>query len=242
MELFIGDLLSPQWKSFKLISDIDEDLAENVHLWSFSIANYRDELDHYWVLLSALEQETASRYVRTTDQERYILTRGLLRQLINKYTGIPVDKVGYHYGLFGKPYIQGSIIEFNVAHSGDAIIIAFCKRPVGVDIEVLNMSFDFKPVLESCFDVDEIKHIINAPIPVVAFYQLWTCKEALLKAIGKGIDDDIKLVPSLPGEHSLAMDGNPLSSRLIVNGLFLADYYCIVCYPAYAGSVQMFSR
>src|SRR5690606_25073925 len=53
------------------------------------------------------------------------------------------------------------------------------------------------------FNDIEIQFINNAANQTRAFYSLWTRKEAFVKALGKGIDDDFSKIPCLDGHHIL---------------------------------------
>jgi len=54
--------------------------------------------------------------------------------------------------------------------------------------------------LQDNFSREEIGYINQAP-SLERFFMLWTRKEALTKATGKGLDSDLKLIPCLEGTH-----------------------------------------
>ncbi|MDB5017259.1 MAG: hypothetical protein JWQ84_2091, partial [Mucilaginibacter sp.] len=54
---------------------------------------------------------------------------------------------------------------------------------------------------------------------------LWTRKEALTKATGKGLDEDLKLIPALDGVNLADSSIISSSSDLIVNSFKLHDQY-----------------
>jgi 4'-phosphopantetheinyl transferase len=94
-----------------------------------------------------------------------------------------------------KPAVSG--IEFNLSHSGDFIVIALSHSGIGIDIEYLKRSFDFRDVLTNCFNEEEMSFVLQGDI-ALNFYSLWTRKEAVLKATGEGLTDMLQLLNCLP--------------------------------------------
>ena len=79
-------------------------------------------------------------------------------------------------------------------------MLAISNSEIGADTELVNHTYDYKEVLEGNFSADEID-FINQTSSFERFFTLWTRKEALTKATGKGLDDDLKLIPCLNGIH-----------------------------------------
>ncbi|NOQ70403.1 MAG: 4'-phosphopantetheinyl transferase superfamily protein [Crocinitomix sp.] len=100
----------------------------------------------------------------------------------------------YHRGNFlwkhwainenNKPYLKEGK-PFNISHSGDLVVVAFSKEEVGVDIQ--EMSELNVNELINFFHTEEQKFIRNASDISDAFFEIWTKKEAYLKAVGKGL-------------------------------------------------------
>ena len=128
----------------------------------------------------------------------------MLRMLLAAYLDVVPEDLTFSFGVHMKPVIRikGEIpVHFNVSHSGDYILIAFAGHPVGVDIERYESRLNVTEVMEIAFSEKEITFMNKQSIPREAFFQLWTRKEALLKATSKGINNDIKYVPCLNGKH-----------------------------------------
>jgi 4'-phosphopantetheinyl transferase len=90
------------------------------------------------------------------------------------------------YTLSQKPFIEGVQVDFNITHSGNYVLCALSiKSAIGIDIEEIrsiNIE-DFKDI----FAAQEWNSLISSPHPEPEFFRLWTRKESIAKADGKGI-------------------------------------------------------
>ncbi len=81
-------------------------------------------------------------------------------------------------------------LSISVSYSGDLILVtASAKFVVGVDVEEIR-SRDMS-LFQKVFRPEEWKWIDNAWHTWEAFYELWTRKEAALKADGRGLGVDL---------------------------------------------------
>jgi 4'-phosphopantetheinyl transferase len=90
----------------------------------------------------------------------------------------------------GRPII-GSNFDFNISHSGQYAVCAFSKKySLGIDIERI------KPLslasLQHFFNQDEWADVQENQNPQESFYRLWTKKEAVVKADGRGLNIPLK--------------------------------------------------
>jgi 4'-phosphopantetheinyl transferase len=84
---------------------------------------------------------------------------------------------------YNKPFVKESDTKFNITHSGNMVMCAFNESDIGVDLEIIKSIHveDYK----SCFSFPEMEEIRNNKVQ--KFYELWTMKEAVSKAIGRGL-------------------------------------------------------
>ena len=93
----------------------------------------------------------------------------------------------------GKPlaFVDGkpALVNFNVSHSGRHGLIAFnSKGRVGIDIEERRAREDLDGLIKTVFAPEEqsaLSGLAGEP-RLLLFYELWTIKEALVKALGDG--------------------------------------------------------
>ena len=160
-------------------------------------------------LLSPDETERAARYRRPSDQLRFSCCRAVLRLLLGQYTNQLPARLDIVAGTNQKPALnESSGWQFNVSHSGDWMLIAIGRVEVGIDLEQVNADFSFADLLPASFSPAEQHLVATSTGARLCFYELWTRKEALVKATGKGMDDTFAQIPSLLGTH-------PAEARLI---------------------------
>ena len=91
----------------------------------------------------------------------------------------------------GKPYaLDPGHPNFNLSHGGDRIAIAFARRhAVGIDVEALRRRHSSLELARRFFAASEARALaaLADGEREDAFVNLWTCKEAVLKALGRGL-------------------------------------------------------
>lgn len=191
-----------------------------IHIWQACASASASILPAVAQRLATDERSRASRFRFARDRDSYVLSRGILRQLIAAYTGEQPERIRFHYGAQGKPAIANSDppgLRFNVSHSGDAILLAFAAdRELGVDVERMRNDADFVALAETSFSHEERNAIValSGDQRASLFYEYWTCKEACIKADGRGLSaplDQFSIVPSMQGtrwrEAAVAVQG-----------------------------------
>ena len=176
--------------------------SDKVAVFKFDIAGSLLHLPHLQTVLLADERERARRFRRTEDQNRYVMARGLVRILCGKYLNQSPAGVQFIRSGNQKPDLQPDCgWHINVAHSGTYVAVAISREEVGIDTEKMDAAFSFEDVVLQSFSPVEQQYIVDGQGSQRRFYQLWTRKEALVKATGIGIDDNFVSVPCLPGAH-----------------------------------------
>ncbi len=114
-----------------------------------------------------------------------------LRPLLAAYVGCRTDELTLVHGEHGKPGLAGpATLEFNLSHTRGGVLVGISReQALGVDIETQHRS---RPVVELAgryFAEAEAAALsrVAAPHRQVAFLRLWSCKEAVVKALGRGI-------------------------------------------------------
>jgi 4'-phosphopantetheinyl transferase len=142
-------------------------------------------------VLTPEEVALAERFRFEKDAVRWRACRAALRRILGRALGIPAAEVALLTAEFGKPFLgePHAGLHFNLSHCEDLAVVALCSDgPVGVDIEPAGRA----PSLLECVEVfchpDEIAALPVAEAPrAAALLEIWTGKEALLKALGTGL-------------------------------------------------------
>ena len=181
----------------------DSLLADEVHIWLADLDLEVFALPKYLRDLSLTERTRAQRLRFDHDRRRFVVAKGLLRQLIGEYLRIDPHDIQFTPGPSGKPELAKRLQDhhgplcFNQAHSSHMGIFAFCRnRRVGIDLEEIRPFHDLHQIAELLFSSCELEAFRRLPEEEEkkqAFFMAWTHKEAFVKALGKGI--------SLPLSH-----------------------------------------
>lgn len=140
--------------------------------------------------LGTEERVRADRFLVSAVGRRFTVARGSLRELLGGRLGIPPEAVEFAYGPQGKPWLPGRPdLHFNLSHSGERALVGLADRDIGVDIEEIRPDVEFRRLAERFFSEPERRELQKVPdedLPL-AFFRLWTRKEAYLKACGTGM-------------------------------------------------------
>lgn len=195
--------------------------AGEVHVWSLPLDISQSSLASVTGFLSSDERTRADRFRFEVHRNRFAVGRGLLRAILGRYCDVPPERLQFDYGLNGKPELitpcegvrrTGGALHFNLAHSDGVGVLAVTQTaPVGVDVEQVRRLQEFNELVSQFFSAREAAEFSKLPWEKqpAAFFNLWTRKEALLKATGEGIAHSLNQVEVsfLPGEparvHSL---------------------------------------
>lgn len=199
---------SVEWKNG---ADCDFAVAGKVDTWRINISANLPLLNDFLSLMDPGEIARANRFLKPKDKNRFIVSRGALRNIMGRYTGQAPASIQFTEGPNKKPFIADTTkpIYYNISHSGDLLLLAVSGAEVGADVEFIDPAFNYKEVLQETFSAAEADLVKKNNRPET-FYLLWTRKEALLKASSKGLDDELKAIPGLDGEHFV--EGNIIGS------------------------------
>jgi 4'-phosphopantetheinyl transferase len=163
-----------------------------IHVWPMQWAFPLTQEDALFALLNIDEQKRAQRFRFPIHKQRFIAARSTLRKLLSLYVEVPAQAIVFAYDAHKKPFLNGSShadIQFNLSHSDDCAVFAFTRRhAIGVDVEKIKAR-DFAAIAKRFFSQKETDALLSLPVKgqLAGFHRIWARKEAVLKAIGKGL-------------------------------------------------------
>jgi len=142
-------------------------------------------------LLVEEDLQRARRFRRARDRSNFVLGRTMVHHLVRP-SGVSVP-IAFSFGAHGKPFLPDCPV-YNLSHSGSWVACAISRsNGVGIDVETFGHLQDYRDLLASTTHPAERRSIEEvAPDRRLAlFKRCWTRKEAVLKATGKGLSDDL---------------------------------------------------
>ncbi|WP_326651532.1 4'-phosphopantetheinyl transferase family protein [Streptomyces sp. NBC_01750] len=170
-------------------------------LWSGRVSSHAEDAAAHRHLLDADESARVAAFRRSVDRDAYTVAHVALRRLLGERLGRPPEAITLSRepcthcgGPHGRPVVPGNDVHFSLSHSGGLVMIALAVLPVGVDVEGV-------PALDTVTEVAAQLHPAErkelAALPAeqrpAAFAGCWTRKEALLKATGVGLNEELSL-------------------------------------------------
>lgn len=188
-------------------------------------------------VLAADEVAQARRFLKPADGMLFETGRIQRRLVLAGYLGIDAERLEFAAGEFGKPYLRNADtghVQFSTSHCAGRAVIAVATGTgfdIGIDIEPLDRPVS-DSLMRACLSDDERGWIAKLPPSEqgAAFMQFWTCKEAVMKACGLGLQLDPRAIDiSLHRGEVLGLPdklGNPrdypIVSRILPGGFALA--------------------
>jgi 4'-phosphopantetheinyl transferase len=179
-----------------------------VHVWLTALDRPVDDVHALAGVLSADEHARAGRFRFERDRRRFVVARAALRAILGWCLGRDPRRLRFSYGRFGKPHLAPELrdrrICFNLSHAHDRALIAVAHgRELGVDLELVRPIADLPLIARRSFSarVNAELRSLGADEALRGFFSCWTRKEAVQKAIGRGLGASLDHfdVPVHPG-------------------------------------------
>lgn len=182
--------------------------------------------------------EKASKFKSDDDKKRSIAVEYLLNEMIeackdsdlsrnidlsDKYIQMMQDvstPVTLEYDEKGKPHIYKSkgedkadAIQFALTHSGEYVGCIISEMPCGIDIERHSEKRDYEKIARRVLTENESELVNNRD----DFYNIWTLKESVMKAVGIGLSLDMTKIDfsCSNGEWSTVVENIKYSGKVL---------------------------
>lgn len=175
------------WREYRSIDDVvvyKVDVSEDDSREALAIRMLDEE-----------ESERSQRFIFPGPKRRFALCRAALRSILCLRIGCWNNDLKFGTTDHDKPYafVGNDPIEFgfNVSHSGDYGLIAIGETPaLGVDVEFRRHHPNLDLLVSTVLSPDEkaqIASVNDLGEKNNLFFDFWTVKEAVLKAVGVGM-------------------------------------------------------
>jgi 4'-phosphopantetheinyl transferase len=166
-----------------------------IHVW---LARLVEDENRAAELVSLLDPEEAARAARFSYprlRAHFVQSHAIVRRILAGYAGA-VDAAGlvFERGRHGKPRVvapaAGSCLHFSLSHSGDCCILAVRRgHPLGIDLERLRDVPTALEISRRNFTAAETRILagLRGAARCDGFFAMWTCKEAVIKAMGTSL-------------------------------------------------------
>ena len=146
-------------------------------------------------LLSDEERERAGRLTFARHRRDFIAAHVLLRRALSDWHPIAPRDWTFVRGQGGKPELSPTLaratgLTFNLAHTDGFVACAIAHgAEIGVDVEAVDRDRDVDALARRYFSGTERAHLGACAREIVGrrFIEIWTLKEAFVKATGAGI-------------------------------------------------------
>jgi len=146
-------------------------------------------------LLDASERERAGRFAFERDRRQYMAAHGLKRIMLSALAGPPPRSWAFDQAPHGKPSVRSHAgLHFNLAHCETLVVCAVSRAfELGVDVEPITRAAPLELVRDHFSEPE--RDWIESLQPAercAGFLRIWTLKEALVKASGRGLSQPLQ--------------------------------------------------
>lgn len=201
------------------------------HVWQINLTPSAQQPPLPEEVLSDAEWIKVNRLRQPLHRQRAILMRIQLRLLLAQYLHTAAADIQFSYDQFGKPQLKDRALFFNVSHSADRALVAISLSDgLGVDIEYWRPVEQMEAIVNRHYSTAEKVYwrALSLEQREAVFFNIWTCKEAFIKATGRGLGmglsrcgfklDERYQLESCPAEYGAASQWScqliPLGDRV----------------------------
>lgn len=192
----------------------------DIHLWHMDQADFElgDLQGNCLEWLTETELARYQRYQFDRHRKQLLLGRVLIRTALSQYDqSIEPALWRFQQNAYGKPAIysqqQRLPLFFNLSHSGGKLVLAVAGiEDIGVDVEQCNRQRRVSKISARYFSSLEAEQLLAlAPEnQLQRFYDLWTLKEAYIKACGLGLAIPLRQFSyAFPVDEKIAIKFDP---------------------------------
>lgn len=197
-----------------------------INVYNIITKQYLHDLEELYSFLSTQERSQSSKFITSALSNNYIITRAVLRCILAKSLKIKPQEIKFLTNPYGKPSVEGSVIKFNMSHSVNSAYYGVSDDfDLGIDVEFFNVKKNIFDIAKSVFSTREFCYFVNLSSEGQQkfFFEAWTKKEAMIKALGLGLSYPMEKVDTLNMKNSNCLE--LLGERYYLYKLHSTEYY-----------------
>jgi 4'-phosphopantetheinyl transferase len=152
-------------------------------------------------LLSEEELTRHARFRFEQDQDSFLVAHALTRTMLADALGVGASELQFEQGKNGRPELARPAtaprLRFNLSHTRGLVACGLAlELDIGVDVEHRDRRVEIDTLSQRVFS-DSERHGLDALAGDAQrrrFFELWTLKEAYLKATGDGISRELQAI------------------------------------------------
>ncbi|HKP64078.1 MAG TPA: 4'-phosphopantetheinyl transferase superfamily protein [Polyangiales bacterium] len=157
--------------------------------------------------LGAEERVRHARFRFESDRDIYLVAHALTRRMLSRVIGVPSEALEFAAGEHGRPELvapeSARGFRFNLSHTHGLVACSVAHgADIGVDVEYAERRVDILGVARQVFSPLEVAGLaaLSGAPQRERFFELWTLKEAYIKAIGKGLSAPLRSITFDPAQ------------------------------------------
>lgn len=145
-------------------------------------------------LLDIFELAQLDRFALERPRDQYLVSRALVRLVLSRYAECAPDALRFTRDEYGRPWLSAPDealgLYFSLSHTEGLVALAVSSsRLMGLDVEDAHRTMDVTGIAQTYFELSEWATLsqLQGDAQRASFFDVWTCKEAYIKACGKGL-------------------------------------------------------
>lgn len=184
--------------------------------------------------------------VRNKKEQQYkLIGKAIRKWILSRYLNSRPQDIVFEKEIFGKPFCKKAAannIFFNSADSDRYLVFSCANKPVGIDIELIDLNFGYDEIVAAHFTKYEQIELSKHAQKTTLFYTYWTRKEAVLKVGGKGLLEELSAIQVIEGinKNNQRLD-KAVNSYTVISFMILKNFIVSIAFPEPAEQLTFYS-
>lgn len=164
-------------------------MQNTIQIYTLNVDEISIPIFKKWLItIPQHKQNEVKKYMFERDQKFKLFGILIVKQYC-KENNISFEWENWQLDKWGKPFLTRGP-HFNISHSVKYIVVAFANQHIGIDIELVNTKENVGSINHFLHPKEQV-FVNEAADKNDAFFEVWTRKEAYLKAKGVGMSESL---------------------------------------------------